>query len=324
MKRTVRLATLPLNAGKQTELRSVIAVYADAKRGFVRLLHPTGVWHHLDDKRGFRDWAKAEGLYREVVNVHLVDQAAFDAVDTCIRHIESCVAITNIKARIWRRFTDEDERRYAYACLVRYCALGEIMAGGTPDLDVGDLAPDRQAKVTRYLHRVMRKALGGTWPAVKLARSMALDETLYSVFFAERPDRGPNLGQYVSVVGTKPLHRIVLPLTGVSRVSGNIKVVLDDDLDRAAIHVAYDLGSLGEATGPEKSIDWGATEVCTDNDGKKYGDGYGTALTSMAKQPNKTGRPGTSSGRSQRRMPGGSVPSTLPGQTSGPRNRRRG
>jgi len=43
MKRTVRLATLPLNAGKQSELRSVIAVYADAKRGFVALLTFPGV-----------------------------------------------------------------------------------------------------------------------------------------------------------------------------------------------------------------------------------------------------------------------------------------
>ena len=290
MKRTVRLTTLPLNVGKQTELRSVIAVYADVKQGFVRLLHPTAMWRHLDDKRGFRDWAKAEGFYPEGVNVHLVDQAAFDAVDTCVRHIESCVAIANIKARIWRRFSDENERHYAYACLVRYSALGKILSGGMPDLDAGDLSPDRQAKVTRYLHRVIRKALDGAWPAVTLARSMALEETLYSVFLAERPGRNPDLCQYVSVVGTKPRHRIVLPLTGVSRVSSNIRVVLDDDLDRAVIHVAYNLASLGEATGPKKSIDWGVTEVCTDNDGKKYGKGYGAALTSITEQRNKTGK----------------------------------
>ncbi|MHB8287767.1 MAG: zinc ribbon domain-containing protein [Acidimicrobiales bacterium] len=242
----------------------------------------------MDNKRGFWNSAKAKGLYPEGVNVHLVDRAAFDAVDTCIRHIESCVAIANIKARIWRRFTDKDERHYAYACLVRYSALGKIMAGHTPDLDAGGLSPDRQAKVARYLHRIMRKALDHTWPAVTLTRSMALESTLYSVFFAERPDRNPDMCQYVSVVGTKSRHRIVLPLTGASRVSGNVKVVLDDALDRAKIHVAYDLAPIGEATGPKKSIDWGITEVCADNDGKKYGKGYGTVLTSMTEQRNKT------------------------------------
>ncbi|MHB8262480.1 MAG: zinc ribbon domain-containing protein [Acidimicrobiales bacterium] len=289
MKRTVRLSTLPLNTGKQAELRSVIAAYADAKRGFVRLLHPTVMWHHLDDKWGFRDWAKAEGSYPKGVNVHLVDQAVFDAVDTCVRHIESCIAIANIKARIWRRFTDEYERHYAYACLVRYSALCEIMAGGTPDLNAGDLSPDRQAKVTRYLHRVLRKAFRCTWPAVKLARSIALDETLYSVFFTEQA-RSPGICQYVSVVGAKPRHGTVLPLTGVSRISGNIRAVLDDDLNRAAIHVSYDIASIGDPTGPAKSIDWGVTEVCTDNDGLKYGKGYGVALTSMTEQRNKTGK----------------------------------
>ena len=114
MKRTVRLATLALDAGKRAELRSVITTYAEVKRGFVRLLHSSASWRHLDDKRGFRDWAKAEGFYPEGVNVHLLDQATFDAVDSCIRHIESCVAIADIKARIWRRHSDEDERHYAY------------------------------------------------------------------------------------------------------------------------------------------------------------------------------------------------------------------
>lgn len=290
MKRTVRLATVPLNVRKRAELCSVIASYAGVKRSFVEALRPSSRWHHLDDKRSFRDWAKAQGLYPVGVNVHLVDQAAFDAVDTCVRHIESCLAIADIKARIWRRFTDGDERHYAYACLARYSALGEIMAGGAPSLDAGHLAPDLQAKVARYLHRVLRKAVNGTWPAVKLARSMALEETMYSVFFVERPGSSPDLRQHVSVVGAKSHHRIVLPMAGVSRVSGNVRVVLDNDLDRACVHVAYDLASLGEATGPEKSIDWGITEVCTDNDGKKYGKGYGSALTSMTEQRNRTGK----------------------------------
>ncbi|EQD28362.1 transposase IS605 OrfB, partial [mine drainage metagenome] len=223
-------------------------------------------------------------------NVHLVDQAAFDAVDTCVRHIESCFALANLKARIWNRFTDEETRHYAYACLARYSSIGEIMEGRVPDLKAGGLSLDARAAVASYLHRVMRKALAGTWPSVQVARSMALDETMYSVVSVERPGSNPDLRQYVSVVGAKPNKRVVLPLAGVSRVSGNIRVVMDDDWERAFVHVAYDLASLGEATGPQKAIDWGITEVCTDSDGVKHGQGYGRVLTSLTEQRNKTGK----------------------------------
>ncbi len=87
MKRTVRLATLSLNRGKYAELCAVIGHYADAKRVFVAYLRQTNRWGLLDRSKSFRDYVKAQGLYPDDINVHLMDQAAFDAVDTCIRHI---------------------------------------------------------------------------------------------------------------------------------------------------------------------------------------------------------------------------------------------
>ncbi|MHB1773401.1 MAG: zinc ribbon domain-containing protein [Acidimicrobiales bacterium] len=290
MKRTVRLSTLPLNPTKRSELSSVISSFTDAKRVFVRGLRPTAMWHHLDAKRGFRDWAKAEGLYPEDVNVHLVHQAAFDAVDACVRHVEACIAQSNVKARIWRRFSDEDERHYAYACLARYSALGEVLSGLVPDLDAGGLAPEKRAEVCRYLHRLSREALNGTWPEVRLSRSMYLDESMYSTVVVDHPGQNPARRQYVKVVSSKKGRRIVLPLSGLSRVSGNIRMVLDEDSDRAFVHVAYDLASLGEATGAPAAIDWGVSEVCTDDHGVKHGTGYGPALLSITEATRTTGQ----------------------------------
>jgi putative transposase len=81
MKRTVRLASLPLNQRKLADLRQVMNSYATAKRTFVAVLRQPSMWHHLENKHKFRDWAKQQGFYPPGVNVHLVDQAAFDAVD---------------------------------------------------------------------------------------------------------------------------------------------------------------------------------------------------------------------------------------------------
>jgi len=110
MKRTVRLASLPLNQRKQADLRQVMDSYAAAKRVFVAVLRQPSMWQYLDDKRKFRDWAKQQGLYPPGVNVHLVDRAAFDAVDTCVRHLASIVATSSLKAKIWRRYPNGAER----------------------------------------------------------------------------------------------------------------------------------------------------------------------------------------------------------------------
>ncbi|MHB8344730.1 MAG: hypothetical protein ACYDED_10845, partial [Ferrimicrobium sp.] len=92
------------------------------------------------------------------------------------------------------------------------------------------------------------------------------------------------------IVGTTPRNRIILPLSGISRVSGNIKVVLDDEHHRAFVHVSYDVAPLPRATGPAVGLDWGITEVCTDNSGVHHGSEYGPALVSMTKRRNKTGK----------------------------------
>jgi len=295
MRRTVRLASVPLNRTKLEDLRQVMESYVTAKRTFVSVLRQLSMWHHLDDKRKFRDWSKEEGLYPPGVNVHLVDQAAFDAVDTCIRHIESCIGAGNIKAKVWKRFPREEERRCGYAWLVRYGTLGTIMQGGAPDLTAGGLAKKldktQRHAIARYLHRLLRKALAGTWPAVRLARSMALDETLYSSIVIERPGKTPRRRQYVKVIGPRSGTRVAIPLAGLSRVSGNIRLVVDEGDTRAFIHVSYEMTPLpGPACGPDVAIDWGVTEVCTDITGVKHGGGYGVVLERAAEQRNRTGK----------------------------------
>jgi hypothetical protein len=260
MKRTVRLASLSLNQGKLEALKHVACSYAEAKGVFVDLLRPFSMWHYLEDKRGFRNWAKQQGFYPSGMNVHLVDQAAFDAVDTCVRHIASVVATANIEARVSRRFSNKNERHYAYACLGSYKALGVIMRGATPDLRAGNLSKESRQVVARYLHRILRAALKNTWPRVHLARSFALEEGgHYRSFVIEGSDTIPRQRQYVAVVGVEKGKRIVIPLAGISRVSGNIRLVLDETGKRAFVHVAYEMHPLPRtARGPEKAIDWGS------------------------------------------------------------------
>ncbi len=164
------------------------------------------------------------------------------------------------------------------------------MGAGVPMIKAVTVAQETRVAVASYLHRTIRSALAGTWPTVSTARSMALDSTLYSAPNVEQPGGSPALRQYVRIVGSRPRRRIILPMAGVSRISGNIRVVLDDEHHRAFIHVVYDVAALAPATGPAVALDWGITEVCTDDAGVHHGTGYGTALVAMTERRNKVGK----------------------------------
>ena len=110
--------------------------------------------------------------------------------------------------------------------------------------------PETSAKIASYLHRVIRDALGNSWPTVIKSRSMSLDSTLYSVIDNDTPKgkatpKGNDIPKgratpkgkarrYVKVVSPTRNKRISLPLSGISRVSGNIRVVLDEEPKRAS------------------------------------------------------------------------------------------
>ncbi|MCL5053211.1 MAG: hypothetical protein M1447_05255 [Gammaproteobacteria bacterium] len=287
MKRTVRLAALPLNRGKYGELYSVVGHYTNAKSVFVARLRQISLWGLLDRSKSFRDYAKTHGLYPAGINVHLIDQAAFDAVDTCIRHIESCLAIGNIKAKIWRRFTDENERHYAYACLARYSAIGQIMGGGVPEISTVTTSLDARVKIAAYLHRVSRAVSSEMHSAAVGQRLLSLALCLWT--------RLCTLWLTATLLKAKPdamSRSLAQPLTSASHYrclgSGNIRVVLDEEHKRAFIHVIYDVARLPKATGPAIALDWGITEVCTDSSGVHNGNEYGRALTSMTERRTKT------------------------------------
>jgi putative transposase len=128
------------------------------------------------------------------------------------------------------------------------------MRGGTPDITMRQhsLTKKERKAIASYLHRALRKALAHTWPTVRLARSMALDETLYSSFVIERPDKTPKRRQYVQVIGPRSGERTTIPLSGVSRVSGNIRVVLDEGATRAFINFTYEMRTLPEPPSGKK------------------------------------------------------------------------
>ena len=110
LKRTAKYETLPLNRSKRQTLLNVVLAYTRVKDLFLRMLGRTVAWHHLDDPRALG--ASTKGKRPDGVPAHLHDQALFDAVDTLHRPIQSAIANTHLKVKLFARF---DGARWHYA-----------------------------------------------------------------------------------------------------------------------------------------------------------------------------------------------------------------
>ncbi len=280
MKRTAKYATLPLNRGKRNMLRSLIDAFVSVKDLVLRSLTRIREWHYLDGRwQVFRDAIKPR--YREGVPVHLQDQAVKDAVLTMRKWIDSTIARLHLKKKVFVHFKGA-QRRYAYWLLRRYERIGALLRGERPEPNFPITMQERK-EVVRFLRRLLRPALGKP-PRAHLRRSMALDNSLYHMF----EHRGR---LYVAIASLTPRRRLVLPLRGKGRISGDIRVVFDAGRATAFVHMAYDVRvPVQSASGAAVGLDAGVTEVLAASHGEKYGQGYGVLLDRLSRKTTETGR----------------------------------
>ena len=218
--------------------------------------------------------------YRPDVSVHLQDQAVFDAADTMKRFIEASIASSHMRGKVFARYQGP-QRRYAYWLLRRYERIGAVLQGKTPTPEPFDVAPSDRKDAMRFVRRSLRQSLG-TPPRVRVR--FALDSTLYRVF----EERGQ---QYIAITSTTPGKRVVLPLCGSGRITGNVRVVLHPRSRSVSIHTTDDV----KVPEPRSSagcigLDAGVTEVIASSTGYKYGRGYGKLLDRITDETMRTGK----------------------------------
>ena len=280
MRRTAKYATRPLNRGKRGLLHQLIESFARLKDIALRRLARTREWDFLDGTwHDFRDEMKAH--YRKGVPVHLQDQAVKDAVQTMRRWIDAAIEHAHLRRRIFVRFAGE-QRHYAFWLLTSYERIGAVLRGEAP-VPMFDVRPPERREAVRLLRRLLRRSLGKA-PRVRLRRSMALDSSLYRVF-----EHNGHL--YLSLASLSEGKRLVLPLRGKGRISGDIRVVFDAGRGTAFVHMAYAVrASAQPATGPAVGLDAGVTEVLAASSGEKYGQGYGLLLDRLSRETTETGK----------------------------------
>jgi len=280
LKRTAKYESRPLNRGKRRQLIELVEAFCRSKSLALTVLGRTKAWEYLDKPKAFRNAMKTRHL--PGIPVHLQDQAALDAVATMRRYVESCLALTHAKARIFKQF-DGIKRRYAFWLLQRYAHIGAVLRGEAPMPEHFTIGYLERKAVVRFLRRLLRGALG-TSPRLRVRRSMALDSTLYRMF--EHQGR-----LYVAISSMTKGKRLVIPLRGRGTIHGNIRIVWEQSRGTAVVHMPYDVKPpRTQPIGQNIGLDAGVTEVLAANTGDKFGIGHGRLLDWLSEETTAKGK----------------------------------
>jgi hypothetical protein len=96
--------------------------------------------------------------------------------------------------------------------------------------------------------------------------------------------------QYIRVMSLVLRQRIVIPLTGLAPICGNIRLVLDAEQQRVEIQYTVDLKPVKPLQGKPCGLDAGVSEVFTDEQGRRYGVEFGAALAQISDEVCGRGR----------------------------------
>jgi hypothetical protein len=164
----------------------------------------------------------------------------------------------------------EATKHYAYWLIYAPHRLAQLTSGNAPVPTQFSVSDADQRRVRNYLRRAIRRKRGQR-PVARTARSIAFDADMYTPFVE-------NERQYIALMSLKPKQRIVVPLTGNTPITGNIRVVLDFERQRVEIHYTATVKPCQPLGGEPCGLDAGVTEVFTDEVGNRYEAGFGQTL----------------------------------------------
>src|SRR5262245_15494948 len=227
--RTVRRESLKLNQAKFDALDRIDRAFASDKQA------------HLDFYQHDLNFSKARSyrLRRNELKttdhhasnplpIHASDLALKEAFETEVKYWAAIAA--EIHPRIASRQWNPEQRHYAYWLLADEHRFSLLILDRAPINEQIGLAISERRQVQNYLRRRARRIMKAR-PRVKIARSFALDSTLYAV--------GRTLsGQGLVISSLEKGKRIFIPLKGEGEISGNIRIVLDPESRKVEAHVS--------------------------------------------------------------------------------------
>ena len=142
---------------------------------------------------------------------------------------------------------------------------------------------EERKRSLRFLKKLIKKSIKNM-PRVKQVRSYLAEPETYRIF--EHKGR-----QYIALMSKKKRERIVIPLAGKTKISGQIRIIFDFKKFRLEIHhLVKSKVKKRVLPGKTMGIDLGITEVFTDSDGDRWGTDFGKTITKYSDKQRDKGK----------------------------------
>jgi len=269
--RTIKRVSDIINLTKWREISSIAHAYAKEKNYWLDIFQRKNSLKNTKNHREIRNEAVAQE-YRSPygLQARMWKLALIDAAETMDKYWQSIYE--KIKSDSYRnKNLDKNTRHYCFWLLKDYKKLLAIFRGEC--IEFNGLDKKQMKHAVCFLQRKLRK-YRKAYPRVKTKRSFALDEDCYTCF--EHNDK-----QYIKIMSRTKGKRITVPLKGKTSITGNIRIVLHDQF--LEIHSTSSIKKYSHVTSNKLiAIDFGYTEVLTDSDKNRYGEGFGKNMTDVS------------------------------------------
>jgi putative transposase len=280
--RTIRRVSLPLNQGKWEALREMARCYRGEKNEHLRHYNQDARFAAADSDRAHRDQLVQAGYVSpHELQARMWKMALKDGYETVARQwaaLSKDLQPLIAQHKPW----SETAKHYAFWLIYTPRRMAQLVSGRAPRPKKFVPSSAEQRTVRNYLRRVIRRKRGKRSVA-KSARSVAFDAEMYTPF--EQNGR-----QYIALMSQKPQKRIIVPLTGNTPITGNLRVVLDFECRRVEIHYTAAVKTHAPLRGEPCGLDAGVSEVFTDEKGHHYGESFGATLAAASDQVLKKSR----------------------------------
>jgi putative transposase len=279
--RTVRRESLKLSQAKFDALERITRSFASDKQAHLNFYQHGLNFSEASSYRLRRNELKTTDHHASTpLPVHASDLALKEAFETEVKYWAAIAS--EIHPRIAPRQWTEEQKHYAYWLLYDERRFSHLILDRAPINEKISLAVSERKQVQNYLRRRARRIMKAR-PRVKVARSFALDSTLYAV--------GRTLsGQGLVISSLEKGKRIFIPLKGEGEISGNIRIVLDPESRKVEAHVSSVVKVPVNDSEKVIAADVGLTEVFVDDEGNHYGKELGDTLKKVSARLHEKGK----------------------------------
>lgn len=273
--RTIKRTSVDLNTNKRERLKAIAIAYSKEKQHWLNFFQKKGNVGYIKQPRKVRDRyvaSKYKSPYG--LQARMWKLALEDASNTMDKYWQSVFA--DIKRNIYQNDNFSDlQRHFAFWLLKTSNGLDIIL--NNKNSEFKDLTKTEIKIVIKYLQKQINKKKKSK-PKIKLCRSFGLDANCYNSFTH-------NGKQYINIMTMAKGKRLAIPLLGDTVITGNIQIIINNNI--AMVHYSANLKvdhkiAKGQDTDNVIGVDFGYSEVITDNYGEHYGRDFGSKLTDIS------------------------------------------